>query len=146
MRVSFLAVVALALLVGLGAVVAVKTFGLLTPPAKPAPATPPPVVTLPTAPPQVLVATRPLYENDFIAPGDVGTRPVTELEMKHFKEHQDEYLSPVPNAAYYRFVNGRIPGNKPLMKSDLQPIHKADPLHDRLLPGTRPVKIGRAHV
>jgi Flp pilus assembly protein CpaB len=140
-RVSFLAVLAVALLVGLGSVVAIKTFGLLTPPKDPVPPPPAPLYTTPPPPPLVLVAIRPIFENDFIIPGDLGVRPVSELEMKYYKEHLDEYLPPVPVSAHYRFASRSIPGNQPLLKSDLQPVHKSEALHDRLLPGTEAVDV-----
>lgn len=140
MRVSFLAVLAVALLAGLGVVVAVKTLGLLSPPVAPVVSAPPPVV-IPPPVPRALVGSRPLYEEDFITPGDLGSRPFTEEELKDYKAHPQDYLMPIPQEAYYRFMAKTVPGNKPLRQDDLQPAHKSDFLHDRLLPGSRPVNV-----
>lgn len=137
MRISFLLVLALALLVGLGVVFALKTLGWLTSPPPPPPApSPPPVVA-----PQVLVPTRPLFPGDAILPGDLGARPMTEAEYEDFKKNRDDYLLPNSASANYRFVKKAHPANVPLKKSDLEEIRKPTPLNERLLAETRAVNL-----
>lgn len=138
MRVSFLAVVAVALLVGLGSVVAVKSLGLLSTPTPPEPTKPTPVLQ---RLPRVLVTTRPLFEGDLLTSNELGTRAVMPQEMAHYRAHMDEYIPAVPQEASSRFLARTVPGNHPLLKSDLQPVRKAESLHDRLLPGSRPVNV-----
>lgn len=138
MRISFLAVVAVALLVGLGSVVAIRSLGLLGTPTvpllQPMGAPPPPLEF-------VLVGLRPLYAGDPIMPGNIGARPLLPYEVEEYNKHRDEYLPGVPAGAYYRFVKQDIPGNQPLKKSDLEDIHRPEPIHTRLLPGSRAVNI-----
>lgn len=138
MRISFLLVLALALLVGLGVVFAIKTLGLLSPatPPPPPPSAPPPIRV-----PMVLVPQRPLFPGDSILPGDLGARPMTEAEYAHFKDHKEDYLPPNSASAHYRFVKTAHPANKPLLLSDLEEIRKPTPLNERLLADTRAVNL-----
>lgn len=138
MRISFLLVLALALLVGLGVVFAIKTLGLLSP-ATPPP--PPPTSAPPVRAPLVLVPQRPLFPGDAILPGDLGAREMNEAEFEDFKKNKDNYLPPNSASAHYRFVKEAHAANEPLLKSHLEPIRKPTPLNQRLLPGTRAVNL-----
>lgn len=143
MRASFLLVLALALLVGLGVAVAVKTTGLLSPPPvvvqQPPPA-PQPVVVVPP-PPSILVATRNLYETETVRPGDVRLRPATSDEVKALEAAKADFLPPNAEAAHYRFLAKSIEANTPLRKMDLLEMKRPDGLNTRLAPGFRAVNV-----
>ncbi len=138
MRISFLAVLAVALIVGLGVVVAIRALGLLSPPpvASAAAPAPPPVYV-----PQVLVAQRPLFAGDTILKPDLGTRALLPSEVEDYKLHKDDYLPAAAQSALFRAPTKTIEANRPLRKDDFQEIKKPDPLHSRLLPGTRAVNV-----
>src|SRR5439155_14312693 len=97
MRGSMLAVIAVAIIVGLGVVFAVRTMGLLNPPPPPPP---PPVVETRVVvpeppPPTVLVPVRQLFVGDTVAPTDVRVRPLRPEEFKEFTDNKDKYLPAV---------------------------------------------------
>lgn len=138
MRASFLLVLALALLVGLGVAVAVKTTGILNPPEKVVAEAPPAPPSAP--PPTVVVAARNLYDTDTIRPGDVVTRPVSADQMKEYEATKAELL-PVLDAAFYRFPAKEVVAGTVLKLSDLKPMKKPEPLVDRIAPGSRAVNV-----
>lgn len=137
MRASFLLILAVALLLGLGVAVLVKASGLLNPPApavvQPAPPPPPP--------PTVLAAAHNIYSGDTIRPGDVRLRPLRPDEIAHYETNRDKYVAPVLDAANYRFPNRNIAADQPILKADLKELEKPEPLASRLLPGMRAVDV-----
>jgi Flp pilus assembly protein CpaB len=135
-RASFLLIVAIALLLGLGVAVLVKVSGLLTP-------APVVVQTPPPAPetPSVLVAAHNMYPGDTIRAGDVRLRHLRAEELAHYEANKTRYLPPVLDSAYYRFLNKNLEADRPLLKDDLEPMAKPEPLSQRLLPGTRAIDV-----
>lgn len=143
MRASFLLVLALALLVGLGVAVAVKTTGLLSPPAPvvqtivpPPPPTPPP-----PPPPNVVVTTTNLFENDTVRLGDVKLRPATPAEAKVLEGDKNAFLAPSLEPTLYRFAARNITADTPLTAKDLADVAKPKSINERLAPGTRAVNV-----
>ncbi|MGL4420398.1 MAG: Flp pilus assembly protein CpaB [Gemmataceae bacterium] len=143
MRASFLLVLALALLVGLGVAVAVKSSGLLTPPPPVVIAPPPPVVEKKEVPPVVLVlaANRNLYESETVRPGDVKVRAAKPEELELLKANKAEFPAPVVEAAYYRFLAKNVEADQLLRRVDLSDMKRPDALNTRLAPGYRAVNI-----
>lgn len=139
MRASILAVVAVALIVGLGMVFVVKQLGLLNPPPPP----PEPVVTAPPPPPptMVLAPVRALFEGDTVSPADIRPRPLRPEEAKEYEANKADYLPPVPEVAHWRFPAHDIVADTPLKRADLKPIKKPEPLFERLSPGCRAVTV-----
>ncbi len=145
MRASMLAVIAVATVVGLGVVFAVKSMGLLNPPPAPVVQAPPPPVVEPPAPPPapvVLVPSRQLFAGDTISPLDVKLRAIRPDEMKEYEARKAEYLPAVPEIVYYRFPAKDIQADQPLKRDDLQAMKKPESLSARLAPGTRAVSVG----
>lgn len=146
MRASFFLVLAVALLVGLGVAVAVKSLGLLTPHVveappqtlAPAPPAPPP----PAPRPLVLAAARNLYASDTIRPGDVLLRTARPEEVAELEKNKPEYVQPVLEAVYFRFAGKDIEADTPIKKAYLKEMTKPEALHARLAPGTRAVNVG----
>lgn len=148
MRLSLLAVIAVAVMIGLGVVFAVKALGLLTPPPplppppeQPKPEPPPPA---PPPPPSVVVPLRPLFAGDNINPQDVAVRPLRPEEIKSYEQNKVEYLPPAVHITFFRTTARDIPPDQPLRYSDLTDPAKPKPLADRLPPGNRAVGIAVA--
>ncbi|HEY3789416.1 MAG TPA: Flp pilus assembly protein CpaB [Urbifossiella sp.] len=144
MRASLLAVIAIALIAGLGVVFAVKALGLLNQPPPPAP---PPVVVAevpPPKPPSILIIapTRNIFAGDAITGENVGFRALLPEEKKDYEEHKEDYLPGQPAAAFFRIAARDLVGDRPLRKGDLLESKKPEPLHTRLFPGTRAVTVG----
>jgi Flp pilus assembly protein CpaB len=146
MRLSMLAVIAVAVMIGLGVVFAVKALGLLNPPppppppAQPEPPKPAPVPP-PPPPPNVVVPVRVLFSGDNINPSDVTVRPLRPEELKDYERHQAEYLPPAVHITYFRTTARDILPDVPLKYSDLTDPQKPKPLAERLAPGTRAVSV-----
>lgn len=146
MRASFFLVLAVALLVGLGVAVAVKSLGLLTPHvvetppvtlAPPVPPAPPPAPR-----PYVLAAARNLYAGDTVRPGDVLLRVARPEEVAELEKNKPEYVQPVLEAVYFRFANKDIEADTPIKKAYLKEMAKPEAIHARLAPGARAVNVG----
>jgi Flp pilus assembly protein CpaB len=146
MRASLLLVVAIAVIAGLGVVVAVKSLGLLDKPrvVEKEPEKPAPPVPAPPPPPRVLVGQRPLFMDDCITSflDTLTIREVRPDELKEYNAHKEEYLQPLYDAAYLRYLAKNIEADIPLKKSDFKEIKKPESLNARLFPGTRAVNIG----
>jgi Flp pilus assembly protein CpaB len=145
MRASFLLVLGLALLVGLGVAVALKSLGLLTPqtiavPTQ-APPPPPPVIAPPPPRPTLLVAAKNLFVGDTIRPGDVMIRPIRQDELEDYEKNKSQYILPILNSVSYRFMAVDIAADTPLKKSALKELAKPEALHARLVPGMRAVNV-----
>lgn len=140
MRGSLLAVVAVAVVLGLGVVALVRAMGWLSPP--PAPVVQPVVTTPPPAPPppQVLVAGRPMYAGDMVDAAALLLRPLRPYEVKDFEANRADYLVSMESAVL-RDLARDISADTPLKKADLAPVQKPEPLHARLAPGTRAVDL-----
>jgi Flp pilus assembly protein CpaB len=140
MRGSLLAVVAVAVVAGLGVVGAVRALGLLNPPVvaekpvPPAPPAPPPV-------PTVTVAGRHLFKGDTIDPRDLVVRPVRPGEEKDFAANRAEFLGDAKEVAYFRYAARDVVADTPLRLTDLAELKKPEPLNARLTPGTRAVDL-----
>lgn len=147
MRLSMLAVIAVAILVGLGVVFAAKQYGWLNQPAEPktivttpAPVVPPPVVVVPPQP-VVLVPLLSLFKEDAIHPTHVTVRALRPEEQKDYDDNKADYLPPVPQVVAYRMPTRDLVVDRPLKKSDLADAKKPDALHTRLLPGSRAIGV-----
>jgi len=140
MRGSLLAVVAIAVIAGLGVVFAVRTLGLLTPPSAvvEVPYTPPPT----PPPPSVLVPSRQLFQGDTITqPGETRVRFLRADEVNDYNAHKDDYLPPEPAVAYLRYMARDAAADRPLRRADLEEAKKPEALRTRLSPGTRAVSV-----
>jgi Flp pilus assembly protein CpaB len=146
MRASVLLVLGLALIVGLGVAVAVKSLGLLTPPVTvatqpPPPPAPQPVVAQPPRP-QLLVATKNLFVGDTIRPGDVRLRTIRAEELEEYEKTKGaDFVPPILDSVYYRFMAIDISADTPLRKKSLKELSKPEPLHARLVPGMRAINV-----
>ena len=137
MRFSLLAVIAIAIVIGLAVVFLVKALGLLAPARVESPVVtpaPPPVIS-------VLVPTRNLFVTDTLNPGDVTVRPLRPSEVDDYKAHTSDYLNPVPSIAYFRYMARDITADQPIKRSDLVEPKKPDPLNLRLIPSARAVNV-----
>ena len=100
MRASTLFAITVAVLLGLGAAVAAKAFGLFSRPPLPPAAAKEEV--------QVLVPTHNLFEGFTVQAADVKTRPLRPDELPQYKEHKDDYLPAVPQAAVFRITKNNV--------------------------------------
>jgi len=132
LRASTLFALTAAVLLGLGVAIAAKTAGLFNRP-RPEPAKPPEIM--------VLTATHNLFENFVIQGNDVKVRALRPDELAYYEQHKDQYLPPVVQAAVLRVVKNNVEADKPILKGDLQVMGLAEPLKDRLVPGTRAVNV-----
>ena len=146
MRASLLAVVAIAIIAGLGVVFAVKSLGLLDQP-QPRPVEqvvvvkelpPPPIPPVP----RIIAPTRNLFAGDPMTGYSIGIRPLRPEEMKDYEAHKDDYLPGSLEAAMFRTAARDLPGDRPLRKGDLLEAKKPESLNSRLFPGTRAVTVG----
>jgi Flp pilus assembly protein CpaB len=123
----------LALLSGLGAVVAARYAGWLT---KPAAAEAPKKEEV-----QVLVAARNLFPGDVIDSTFVRTRALRADEMAQYEANKDQYLPAAVAAATYRVAKVAIEAESPILRKQLEDLVKPDPLNLRLLPSMRALNI-----
>src|ERR1700722_17000280 len=133
MRASTMLALTLALLSGLGAVVAARYAGWLSKPE------PPPVVKEREV--QVLVAARNLFPGDVIDSTWVRVRPLRSDEMASYEANKDQYLPAAPGAAAMRVSKVAIEAESPLLRKHLQDMVKPDPLNQRLLPNMRALNL-----
>jgi Flp pilus assembly protein CpaB len=126
MRASTIFALIIAVLVSLGAVIAVKASGILAPreQKKEAPA------------PVVLVAAANIFEGTFIQASDVRLRPASVQEQREQKD--GKLLPPVTAAAVKRIAAVNIPADTPLKEDYLDPM-RAEELGRRLLPCERAI-------
>ena len=116
MRASLLAVVAIAIIAGLGVVFAVKSLGLLDQPrpieqvvvVKEVPPPPPPV---PPAP-RILAPTRNLFAGDPMTGYSLGIRSLRPEEVKDYEANKDDYLPGSLEAAMFRTAARDLPGDR----------------------------------
>jgi pilus assembly protein CpaB len=133
LKASTLFSLTVALLLGLAVAVTAKFLGIFErPPAPP----PPEKVEV-----QALVASHNLFENFVLQPSDVRTRPLRPDELAHYEEHKDEYLPAVASAVALRVVKKNVLADQPILKSTLQEMALADPIHERLGPSMRAVNV-----
>jgi Flp pilus assembly protein CpaB len=123
----------LALLAGLGAVVAARYAGWLGKPEAPPPAKAPDV--------KVLVAARNLFPGDMIDSSYVQTLTLRSDERAAYEKEKDQYLPPVPGAAAQRVASKPIEADSPILRKDLKEMAKPDALNLRLLPNMRAVNV-----
>jgi Flp pilus assembly protein CpaB len=145
MRGSILAVLAIAILAGLGTVAGVRYLGLLNPPPVPEPPPPPPpVVEAPPPPPpvpQILVSARNVYPGEVLEPEYLQVRPLRPEEKSDYEKNKADYLPANPSVFYFRFLAKEVPTDQPLRFSDLAPPKPMEALHSRLFPGTRALSV-----
>lgn len=128
MRASTIFALIVAVILGLGAVIAVKASGILTP-AEPKKETPPSIV----------VAAANIFEGNVISARDVRLRPVrNDQELQLYRE--GKLLPPVTAAAVNRIAATDIVADTPLREELLQPL-QGDDLGRQLLPCERAVTI-----
>jgi Flp pilus assembly protein CpaB len=132
LRASTLFALTAAVLLGLGVAIAAKMSGVFNRP-RAEPPRPPEIM--------VLTATHNLFENFVIQASDVKVRALRPEETAHYEQHKDQYLSPVVQAAVMRVARSNIEADRPILKGDLQVMGLAEPLKDRLVPGTRAVNV-----
>jgi Flp pilus assembly protein CpaB len=146
MRASLLAVIAIAIIAGLGVVFAVKALGLLEPPRAPEPVVvvqqPPPVVVARPVMPRVIAPTRNIFAGDAMMGDNLSIRFLREDELKDYEANKADYMPPSHEATLFRLAARDLPGDRPLRKGDLLEAKKPDPLNVRLFPGTRAIDLG----
>jgi Flp pilus assembly protein CpaB len=135
-RASTLFALSLALLIALGAAVAVKVSGVLNPPPPPAKSE---IVQVQA--PNLLVAARNLHAGDSVSVGDVRLRPMTLAEYEEYKKSSAGLLPAVTEAALFRQIVKDIEAGQVLKEDMLEPINKPKPLHSLLLPLTRAIDV-----
>jgi Flp pilus assembly protein CpaB len=128
----------LALLTGLGAVVAARYAGWLS---KPEPPKPEEVKKEEKKEIQVLVAARNVFPGDVIETGWVRTRALRPEEIAEYEKNKDHYLPATPPAAALRVAKVAIEAETPILRTHLEDLIKPDPLNKRLLPNMRAVNI-----
>ena len=140
MRGSLLAIVAVAVVLGLGVVALVRAAGWLDRPAVSAP--PPPVIVAPPPPPQpqVIISRRPMYAGDMVDAEALVRRELRAGEAKDYEANRDDYLVSIEGAVL-RDLARDLSADTPLKKADLAPVQKPEPLNARLAPGTRAVDL-----
>jgi Flp pilus assembly protein CpaB len=132
MRASTMFFLIAAVLVGLGAAVAVKATGVL---AKPEPKKEPPA-------PMAVVAATNIFEGSMIQATDVKLRALRDDELRGPNAYKKEdLLPPLTQAAVKRFAKLNIPADKPITKSDLEDMAAPPALSARLSPSTRAVNV-----
>ena len=147
MRASFLLVLALALLVGLGVAFAVKAFGLLTPPVVQPVVIAQKVEVVPPVPAvSILVAARNLYEGETVRPGDVRVRIAKPEEADAIRANKDVFPAPTAEAAFFRTAAKNVEADTPIKKIDLSDMKRPDALNTRLAPGNRAVNLALAKI
>ncbi len=124
---STLFIIILAILLGLGTATLVKVSGIL----RPAVAAPAPEASTPL--PNVLVASRNIFEGNFILPSWVKVRAMSAEEAADYKRNKSAYLPPVANAAVEHMSACNIEADKPILRQYLREMAKPDSLHLRLL-------------
>ena len=130
MKASMLFTLAIALLVGLGLVVAAKVTGYFNPlPEKKAP-----------TPPTVVVSARNLFAGDALRLADVTVRPLKPEEAASYQRDAASYLA-VPESAHLRTALKNIPADQPITEQMLEPMEKPEALNARLLPMTRAIDL-----
>ncbi|MCS6975909.1 MAG: hypothetical protein NZM31_02710 [Gemmatales bacterium] len=128
MRASTIFALIVAVALGLGAVIAVKASGILTP-AEPKKETPPSIV----------VAAANIFEGNVISARDVRLRPIrNDQELQLYRE--GKLLPPVTAAAVNRIAATDIVADTPLREELLQPL-QGDDLGRQLLPCERAVTV-----
>ena len=130
MRASTMFAMTLALLAGVGAVVATRSAGWFTKPE------PPKEKEI-----QVLAAARNLFPGDLIDASYVKTRPLRADEREDYEKNKANFLPAVPTAVTLRVAKNAIEADAPIRRDDLKEMVKPDPLHQRLLPNMRAVNI-----
>lgn len=118
MKASTLFGITLAVLLGLGAVVAAKLMGVFR---KDDPLAPPN-----GEPPKILIAKRNLYVGVAITPDQVQVRPLQRDELPHYQQNKEKYLPPFIDAALVRIPNRNIEAGTPLLKEDLQDLTRPE--------------------
>jgi Flp pilus assembly protein CpaB len=134
MRASTMLALTLALLSGLGAVVAARYAGWLGKTVQ----TPAPVKKEEV---QVLVAARNLFPGDVIDSTWVRTRPLRADETAAYEANKDQYLPAATAAATLRVSKGPIEAETPLLRKHLEDLVKPDALNQRLLPNMRALNV-----
>lgn len=133
MRASTLFGITVAILLGLGAVVAARhfeLFGQRTPAA------------VKQELPKVLVAKINLFEGVAVASAkDTHVRSLTAEELDWYKSNKDKLMPPAPEAAQMRVVARNIEANQILLKEDFQDQALPQNLTARLQPGMRSVEL-----
>ncbi|MGL4552121.1 MAG: Flp pilus assembly protein CpaB, partial [Gemmataceae bacterium] len=130
MRASTMFAMTLALLSGLGAVVAARYAGWLGKPEAPKEKE----IT-------VLAAARNLFPGDLIDASYVKTRALKPEERAEYEKDKASYLPAVPAAASMRVASKPIEADAVMRRQDLQEMVKPDALNLRLLPNMRAVNI-----
>lgn len=130
MRASTIFALIIAVLVGLGAAVAVKASGLLAPRE----------AKKESPPPQVLVAANNLFEGNYLQASDVKLRPARNgEEVKMLKD--GDLLPPMTQAAVKRVAKINIMADTPIRKDMLEDMNPPPDISARLLPNTRAVNV-----
>jgi Flp pilus assembly protein CpaB len=125
-----------AVLLGLGFAIAVKTLGLLSTPRVPEP------VAAKKAEILVLAAANNLFKGDLLdAATAVKVRPLRAEELAHYNTNKDDYLQPYPQMVYLRVANTNIETDQPILRSHLQDLAKPELLPTRLVKNMRAINL-----
>jgi Flp pilus assembly protein CpaB len=132
MRASTLFALTIAVLIGLGAIAAVRYTGIFTKAAAP-------VVVEPVY--KVVVARQNLFEGMTLSAKDVAIRELTPDEVELYRKNSDKYLPPVAEAAQMRIVTRNVEAGKPLLREYFQDLGIPAALHLRLGENMRAVNV-----
>lgn len=144
MRGTLLAVVAVAVIAGLGVVALARQTGWLNPAAAPTQPPPPTVVVAPPPPPPVPVVVtlrQHLYAGDAVDKDALTVRELRADEVKDYEANKADYIVSPGGAAYFRTLSRDVMADTPLKKAYLDEPKKPEPLASRLAPGTRAVDL-----
>jgi Flp pilus assembly protein CpaB len=140
-RASTLFAIAVALLVGLGATVAVKLSGFLSSPPPLQSSEPAPKVEVPPPAPMVVVASHNHFASYTLSPNDVFVRALRPEEMANYEKNKTKYLPGLIQAAVLRVPKVNLVADQPIMQDQLEEFERPQDLHDRLLPTMRAVSL-----
>ncbi len=143
MRGSLLAVVAIAVVLGLAVVAVVRYAGWLNPPVA---SSPPPqrvveTVVPPPPPPRVVTYGLQLSAGDTVDGRFLAVRDLRPDEMKEYDANKDAYMPPSVATAAFRYAARDVIADTPLKKTDLEAVKKPEPINARLAPGTRAIDL-----
>ncbi len=138
MRASTVFALALALLIGLGAVAAAKYAGLFDRPAAKEPPPPPPL--------KVLVAKMNLFEGVTVMGDQVMVRELDPIEAENLKARLGEnwkakLLPPMPSAAAFRVLKRNVLADQVLLQDYFEELSLPEEISRRLEPGMRAVNV-----
>src|SRR5579862_9180048 len=133
MRASTLFALTVAVLLGLATAVTLKITGVFDTKV------PPPVVETKKPDINILAVNRPILKGILIDAPWVSVRPLRPEEIKEYEAHKEDYLPAFPTAVMMRSAAKNLDPDKPLLKSDLEPMGEVKNVSNRLLANMRAI-------